>query len=320
MESRWHREEEAPHGGIRAAHRRILAGDKVSVIQQDWARRGVAPSNANGERYKAKKKGEAAQAPMSHSHLQQSPDPSGAGRYERSTRARSCRISKGSLVKGSGAPICTPGELDAVTAILAERKRTTRGGQGVTKYLLSSIARCSECSHGVRGGIKEAATTTPAPSPAAVRQGRPRRAAGHDLVIYGAWRTASASAPLAQARSHPGKVEAKLGEAQAEIAELIQARKDKKISAAVLIELMPELEARAGTSSFRSDAEQPPSACGVRSRRTLSGDARGLPVPPAGPPAGPDPGVLQGGHHPPRRPGRLEVQSRSDRTTLALAA
>lgn len=226
---------------IRAAHRRLLAGDRMSAIQQDWAARGVTPTNANGERYKAKKKGSEASAPMSHSHLQDlltHPALAGFKVY----KGEIMRDLDGEAVKGAWEPICTPEALDAVTAILVARKRATRGGQGVTKYLLSGIARCGVCGHGVRGNIKKSSYIYACAQAGCGKVGR-AGAPIDDMIIdlhledRHRRRFDGSTEPLWSG-------EAELGEVQSEIADLIQARKDGRISIAVLIELMPELEAR----------------------------------------------------------------------------
>lgn len=251
---------------IRAAHRRILAGDRVSAIQQDWAVRGIAPTNASGERYKAKKKGDPSQSPMSHSHLQQlltHPALAGFKVY----KGEVMRDLEGEPVKGSWDPMCSPEELDAVTAVLDERRRTTRGGQGVPKYLLSNIAKCGECGHGVRGGIRKGSYYYACAQTGCGKVGR----AGppvDDLIIYMHLEDRQRKRASGPDPGPSWEGEAELGEAQSEIAELVQARKDGKISVAVLIELMPELEAR--RDKLLSERRQ---AAAVRLRRQTAEDS-----------------------------------------------
>ena len=226
---------------IRAAHRHILAGDKISTIQQDWATRGVAPVNANGERYKAKKKADPSQAPVGHGKIRNiltHPALAGFKVYH----GEVMRDLDGEPVRGSWDPICTPEELDAVTAALAARKRVTRGGQGVAKYLLSSIAKCGECGHGVRGGIRKASYYYACAQPGCGRVGRagpPIDDLAIDLHLEDRHRRRSR---IDQLPAWEG--EAELGKVQSEISELLQAKKDGLLSIAVLIELMPELEGR----------------------------------------------------------------------------
>jgi DNA invertase Pin-like site-specific DNA recombinase len=232
---------EAAATEIRAAHERILAGDRLSVIQQDWAARGVVPTNARGERYKARKKGPAATAPLGHSHLEgllTHPALAGFTVY----RGEIMRALDGEPVKGAWDPICTPEQLDAVIAALARYKRATRGGQGVTKYLLSGIALCGVCGRGMRGNFRKGSYLYAC---AQVGCGKVGRAGPpvDDLIIdlHLEDRHRRREAP---AEMPPWDGEAALGEIQSDISELLQAKRDGRISVAVLIELMPELEAR----------------------------------------------------------------------------
>lgn len=232
---------EAAAGEIRAAHRRILAGDRMSVVQQDWARRGVVPTNASGERYRAKKKGDRALAPMSQSHVQDllvHPALAGFKVY----KGEIMRDLDGEAVKGAWDPICTPEELDAVIGILASRKRVTRGGQGVTRYLLSGIARCGVCGHGMRGNLKKSSYIYACAQVGCGKVGRTGPPVD-DLIIK------LHLEDRHRRRMAPGEApvwggEAELGEVQGEISDLVQAKKDGRISVAVLIELLPDLEAR----------------------------------------------------------------------------
>lgn len=237
---------------ILAGQDRILAGDKISAIQLDWAERGVAPLNAKGERYKAKKAAGATDTPVRHKNIRgilTHPALAGFKVY----CGEIMRDMDGEPVRGDWEAICSPERLDAVTAALEERKLPTRGGQGVTKYLLSGIARCGVCSKGMRGGVKggsyyyACANFEPGQRCGKVRRvGPPVDDLVIDLVLLDRHR--KRSAPAAGAAPWPG--EAELGQVQSDIAELVEARKAGKISVAVMIELLPDLEARRDTLLF----------------------------------------------------------------------
>lgn len=229
---------------ILAGQKRVLAGDKISAIQLDWAERGVAPLNRKGERY--------SDAPVRHKNVKHIlTNPALAG----------FKVYKGEIVTGpDGEPItaawdilCSPERLEAVRTALEERRLPTRGGQGVTKYLLSGIARCGVCSKGMRGGVKggsyyyACANFEPGQRCGKVRRvGPPVDDLVIDLVLLDRHR--KRSAPAAGVAPWPG--EAELGQVQSDIAELVEARKAGKISVAVMIELLPDLEARRDTLLF----------------------------------------------------------------------
>lgn len=230
---------------ILAGHARILAGDRISAIQEDWALRGIAPMNAQGERYVAKAKSGKTPGSVRHKTVQQTlTNPALAG----------IKVFKGAVVTGSdGEPvrgdwdaICTPAELEAVMQALKSHQRVTRGGQGVAKYLLSGIARCGACSKGMRGGIKKGSYryTCGNFSPdfrcgKVGRAGPPVDDLVIDLVLADRHRRRQGGP------SSPPEWEGaeSLARIQSEITELITARKAGKLSVAVMIEVLPPLEA-----------------------------------------------------------------------------
>lgn len=230
---------------ILAGHARILAGDRISAIQEDWAARGIAPTNAKGERFVASVKAGKAPGSVRHKTVQQTlTNPALAG--IKVFKGEVVTGTDGESVRGDWEPICTPAELDAVMRALQGHQRTTRGGQGVAKYLLSGIARCGACSKGMRGGVKGGsyyyACGNYSPD---FRCGKVRRAGApvDDLVIdltladrHRRRQGGPSSLPKWEGAEELARV-------QGEIAELIAARKAAKLSVATLIEVLPPLEA-----------------------------------------------------------------------------
>ncbi|MFJ2650830.1 recombinase family protein [Streptomyces sp. NPDC087420] len=230
---------------ILAGHARILAGDRISAIQDDWAERGVGPTNAQGARYVGSVKSGKAPGAVRHKTVQHAlthPALAGIKTY----RGEVVAGTDGAPISGNWERICSPAELDAVVTALRDRARTTRGGQGVAKYLLSGIARCGACGKGMRGGVKRASylysCNNYSPD---FRCGKVGRAGAPvddliiDLVLADRHRRRRGGEAPADAWSGAER----LAQVQSEIGELIAARKAAKLSVAVLIELLPPLEA-----------------------------------------------------------------------------
>lgn len=126
---------------ILKAHERLLAGDSLRAVQDDWTARDIGPAG----RGRARKADKA----IHHTTLRRLlTNPALAG----------VKIYNGEIVTGDGGdavstawdPICTQAQIDAVTA---ELDRRWSGGPGTNAhtYLLSGIAVCGVCSTPMRG-------------------------------------------------------------------------------------------------------------------------------------------------------------------------
>lgn len=146
---------------ILAAQERIISGARLSEIREDWHRRGIAPLSRRGVRYVSKAKGEGAGAEPLRGHT--------IRRILTNPALAGVKVYKGEVVRGDdGQPIkaawdviCDQQRLDAVTAALDERSRpggAGNSGRGVTRYLLSGIARCGVCGKGLRGSMRKTST------------------------------------------------------------------------------------------------------------------------------------------------------------------
>lgn len=222
---------------IDKAHERILAGDKVAHIQDDWTAREVYPTRG--------KLGK-----LHHSTVKRVltyPGLAGLKTYNRQLLLGE----DGTPVKSEWGAVCTAERLSMVCAALEERAPSNRApGGNALRYLLSGIAHCSECNNPMVGSVR---TRNGRPYPGylcnfrgkgagcgkVVRSMRPV----DDLIID------LALADQARRRQDPKDApewggQAELDSAQAEIAELIQAKNAGQISVGVLLQLMPELEKR----------------------------------------------------------------------------
>jgi DNA invertase Pin-like site-specific DNA recombinase len=135
---------------IRAAHRALLAGAKISDIQKDWLIRGVAPTSRAGRRFKGAER-------LDHKTVRRIlTNPALAG----------VKVYKGEVVLGDdGAPIkaawdalCTSEQLsEVIEALEGRRPNRERPGTNALRYLLSGIARCGVCNGPMRGQMRRRA-------------------------------------------------------------------------------------------------------------------------------------------------------------------
>ncbi|MBA2951470.1 recombinase family protein [Streptomyces himalayensis] len=251
---------------ILKAHERIMAGDRIHEIRDDWLARDVIPRSRSGKRF-GKDGG------LQHSTVTRvltNPALAGIKVY----RGEVLREEHGSLIKGSWEAICTPERLEEVTAEL--EGRTPPRNPNVTPYLLSGIARCGKCTGPMRGQYRKDRKGNRVPAYCCHQEkggcgGISRKAEPIDELII--------SLVLADEERVKSKVttkaptwegEAELAEVQGEIRELIQAKNDKKISVSTLIQLMPDLE----TKRDRLLAEQRRARAARRTAEVISTASR----------------------------------------------
>jgi site-specific DNA recombinase len=134
---------------ILAAHEALLAGAKVAQIRADWERRGIAPLNRSGERYKSKGD-QTAKRLYHHTVVRVLTNPALAG--VKVYNGEVVRGDDGQPVTAAWEPICSRVQLDAVTAVLEDRKGPSR--QMARRYLLSGIAVCGGCAQSMRGSTR----------------------------------------------------------------------------------------------------------------------------------------------------------------------
>lgn len=134
---------------ILKAHETLLEGARVADIRADWIKRGIAPKNRSGERYKSKGEKVAKQL-YHHTVVRVLTNPALAG----------AKVYNGEVVRGEDGqpiravwePICSQAQLDAVVALLEERKGPSRAI--ARRYLLSGIAACGGCARPLRGSTR----------------------------------------------------------------------------------------------------------------------------------------------------------------------
>lgn len=225
------------------AHQRILAGDRISTIRDDWQERGVIPRPPDRKRYG--KEGD---------HLQYST----VQRILTNPALAGIKVYRGEVVTGDdGRPItgawealCRPEELDAVLGAMDSRKRGW-APSGVA-YLLSGIARCGLCTKPLRGqfrknrsGDRVTAYTcnTGGADPGCGKLGRLAEPVD-ELVIGLVLEDQARQRMLAEEEPAPWDREAELGEVLGDITDLTEAVKGRKVTMSVLLQLMPDLENR----------------------------------------------------------------------------
>lgn len=230
---------------ILKAHERLLAGDKLVRIRDDWAQREIVPRDPKGQRHGRDK---AAQG-LAHSTVRRIlTNPALAGFKE--YRGEILTSEDGAPVRGAWEPVCSPEQLEAVRGVLDARQATWQPS-GLT-YLLSGIARCGKCTLPMRGqfvkGRGESRRAIYACDSGASRKGCggvSRVAAPIDqLVIRLVLEDQARQQVKAQAEATPWAGEAGLGEVMADINELTEAVKARSVSMSVMLGLMPDLERR----------------------------------------------------------------------------
>jgi site-specific DNA recombinase len=227
------------------AHERLLAGDKLGRIRDDWEERDIVPRAPNGTRH-GKDKGI---THLTHSTVRRiltNPALAGMKVY----RGEILTDDQGAPVRGAWEAMCTADALEAVQGVLDSRQRGWQPS-GLT-YLLSGIARCGKCTQPMRGqyvkGRGESRRAIYACDSGSARKGCGGVARVADpvdgmiirLVLEDQARQRVKAAELPE----PWVGEAELGEVMSDISELTEAVKAKKVSMSVMLGLMPELESR----------------------------------------------------------------------------
>lgn len=230
---------------ILKAHERILAGDKVSDIRDDWQARGVVPRSPTGQRHGRRKE---------HAELQYST----VSRVLTSPALAGLKVYQGEIVTGEdGRPIqgawdaiCTPDRLEAVKGAL-EARRMGWMPSGVS-YLLSGIARCGKCTHPMRGQFRKDrhgdripayTCNTGGPTPGCGGVGRVADPVDHHIITL-ILEDQARQRVRAEMDPEPWRGEQELGEVLADITELTEAVKARTVTMSVMLQLMPDLERR----------------------------------------------------------------------------
>lgn len=220
---------------IDKAHERILAGDKVAHIREDWEARSVYPTKGKRLHYSTVRR------------VLTRPELAGLKVY----RGEVVTDEDGTPVKGAQAALCAVERLYAVLAALEERRpeNAAPGGRSL-RYLLTGIALCGACRQPLVGSIR---TRGGRQYPGYLCNNRGRGAGCgkvvrsmkpvDDLIID------LTLADQARRRKTPEPAPSWQGEKelqaiQEEMSELIQAKNAGQISLGVLLQIMPDLERR----------------------------------------------------------------------------
>jgi site-specific DNA recombinase len=227
---------------ILKAHERLLAGDKLVHIRNDWEERGVLPLAPDGSRYGKSDR-------LQHSTVRRiltNPALAGFKLY----RGEVMTGEDGAPIRGAWDAICTPEGLDAVNGVLDARQRSWQPSGNV--YLLSGIARCGKCTLPMRGQFARDRKGNKRPV-YACDSGASRKGCGgvsrvagpvDDLVIRLILEDQGRQQFKAERTAPSWEGESELGEAMADINELTEAVKAKRVSMSVMLTLMPDLERR----------------------------------------------------------------------------
>lgn len=251
---------------ITKAHERILAGDKISDIRDDWLARDVIPKSRTGKRFG---KGEGLQH-STVTRMLTNPALAGIKVY----RGEILRGPDGEPREGAWEALCTPQRLEEVTAEL--EGRSARHTPSNASYLLSGIARCGKCAGPMRGQYRKDRKGERIPAYCCHQEkggcgGISRKAEPIDeLVIKLALLDEERVKSKAAVAVPVWGGEAQLAAVQADITELLNAKKDGKISISTLIQLMPDLEA----DRDRLLAEQRRAMAAQRTAEVISVESR----------------------------------------------
>jgi len=138
---------------ILAAHKAILAGAKISDIQTDWLKRGIAPTSRAGKRFRGAER-------LDHKTVRRiltNPALAGIKVY----RGQVVLDDTGTPVPAAWEPLCSQDRLSEVVEALESRRPTReRPGTNAMRYLLSGIARCGACNGPMRGQMRRRASGT----------------------------------------------------------------------------------------------------------------------------------------------------------------
>ncbi|WP_406382720.1 recombinase family protein [Streptomyces sp. NBC_01618] len=227
---------------ITKAHDDLLAGTRMSTIVREWQAKDVQTSRNTGKPITRV----AVRSILSNPRL--------AG--FRAVKGEIHIGPGGKPVMGVWEPICTPERLEAVTVVLdgvrSQHRDNGQKGTNAYKYLLSGILRCAQCGARLAPNLRSSWTEGSNGSRFAYRCppstdngcGKVSRAGepidSHILsLIHDA--EARLKAPKSEAAEWSGA--ARLAEVEQELAELITAKREKKISAASWIAVVEPLEA-----------------------------------------------------------------------------
>lgn len=230
---------------ILEAHQRLLAGDKLVRIRDDWQARDIVPRDPKGQRHGKDK----AAAGLAHSTVRRIlTNPALAGFKE--YKGQLVTDEAGAPIKGAWEHICSAEQLEAVTGVL-DARQTSWQPSGLS-YLLSGIARCGKCTLPMRGqfardrkGNKRGVYACDSGASRKGCGGVSRSAEKVDqYIITLVMDDQARQQVLAEEEPAPWGGEAELGEVMADINELTEAVKAKKVSMSVMLGLMPDLERR----------------------------------------------------------------------------
>ncbi|MFI7295463.1 recombinase family protein [Streptomyces sp. NPDC050121] len=227
---------------IRAAQKQLLAGARVGTIRTDWQRRGLGHPRQGTTR-------------LPHhlvEHMLTNPRLCGYRTY----KGEILLNEDGQPVMGEWKAINTVEEWEAVCAVVAERKRNQRPSRQslARKYLLSGIARCGLCHSKVRGQLNnrrkpgsKAATFSyqcSVVNGGCGKVGRVGEAVDEFVIslVLAEQRQRAAISAVDPVDQWPQADE--LAVVEADIVELTQAAKAKKITVSTLLQLLPDLERR----------------------------------------------------------------------------
>jgi DNA invertase Pin-like site-specific DNA recombinase len=138
---------------ILAAHKAILGGAKISDIQTDWLKRGIAPTSRSGKRFRGAER-------LDHKTVRRvltNPALAGIKVY----RGEVVLGQDGMPIRAAWEPLCSQDQLSEVLEALEARRPTReRPGTNAMRYLLSGIARCGACNGPMRGQMRRRASGT----------------------------------------------------------------------------------------------------------------------------------------------------------------
>lgn len=228
---------------ILSAHKAILAGAKISDIQRDWLERGIAPTSRAGKRFRGAER-------LDHKTVRRiltNPALAGVKVY----RGQVVMDDKGQPVKAVWEPLCDADDLFAVNAAL-EARRPAQGlpATNAMRYLLSGICRCGACGGPMRGQMRRRTSGDQYQvylcdrsgfakgCGKIARQGAPIDRMITDLVLADQKRVHLKTASGGWNEAH----QARLDEVLSDLAELRAAYTARKVSMAVLLDLVAPLE------------------------------------------------------------------------------
>lgn len=230
---------------ILRAHERLLAGDKLIRIRDDWEERDIVPRAPDGSRH-GKDKSAAHLAHTTVRRILTNPALAGFKIY----RGEIMRDDEGRPIQGAWDVLCTSDRLDAVQGVLDSR--STPWQPSGLSYLLSGIARCGKCTLPMRGQFVKGRNGTRR-AIYACDSGSARKGCGgvarvadpvDSLIIRFVLEDQARQLGKAEQAPEPWTGEVELGEVMADISELTEAVKAKSVSMSVMLSLMPGLEKR----------------------------------------------------------------------------